>query len=133
MSDDETRPEGAKIVRQDTRSYGVQGMAGNVTEWVFDWYFSGYAGLGTLNPTGPDSQPLANPIKVARGGNFTAISAYARTGHRFSLDGTSTAQGFGFRCAADVGGEASRVGFPAAKQQSVVRRQFPVVDDEQAV
>jgi formylglycine-generating enzyme required for sulfatase activity len=97
----------------DRSTAGIQGLAGNVTEWVSDWYFPGYNGLGTLNPTGPDAQPLPEPIKVARGGSFVDIQAYARSGHRLSPNQTTQANWLGFRCAADVGTEGS-IGQPVA-------------------
>ena len=57
-------------------------MAGNVSEWVNDWYFPDYENLGTLNPTGPASQPLPEPLRTVRGGSFAELAAYSRAGHR---------------------------------------------------
>jgi formylglycine-generating enzyme required for sulfatase activity/serine/threonine protein phosphatase PrpC len=82
----------------DRSAYGVLGMAGNVTEWVSDWYFDGYTGFGTLNPTGPASQPLPQPFRVARGGSFKALAAYARGGQRFDVPPQTAADWIGFRC-----------------------------------
>lgn len=89
---------------QDISAYLVIGMAGNVSEWVADWYFRGYEGLGTLNPTGPANQPLSDPFRVVRGGSFRALASYARAGHRQDVPPQSSRDYIGFRCVADVGG-----------------------------
>ncbi|MGF1507660.1 MAG: formylglycine-generating enzyme family protein, partial [Anaerolineae bacterium] len=90
----------------DRSPYGVLDMAGNVTEWVSDWYFPGYAERGTLNPQGPETQPLINPIKVARGGSFLEFQSYSRAGHRFEFNITSQSERLGFRCVQDIVGAA---------------------------
>jgi formylglycine-generating enzyme required for sulfatase activity len=92
---------------QDISPWGVIGMAGNVSEWVSDWYFPGYNNLGTLNPTGPDSQPLSQPERGVRGGSFYDFAAYARSGHRLSADPRSAGDWIGFRCVMEVSGAAT--------------------------
>jgi formylglycine-generating enzyme required for sulfatase activity len=89
---------------QDISPWGVIGLAGNVSEWIADWYFPGYNNLGTLNPTGPSSQPLTDPGRVVRGGSFYDLAAYARSGHRLTADPRSAADWIGFRCAMEVSG-----------------------------
>jgi formylglycine-generating enzyme required for sulfatase activity/serine/threonine protein phosphatase PrpC len=97
-----TRPVGS--FANDKSPWGMLDMGGNVAEWTGDWYFKGYANLGTLNPTGPASQPLAQPLRVGRGGSFQSLAAYSRAGMRSDLNPT-TAQAFiGFRCAQPVAG-----------------------------
>jgi formylglycine-generating enzyme required for sulfatase activity/serine/threonine protein phosphatase PrpC len=90
----------------DESPYGVRGMAGNVSEWVFDWYFPGYEGRGSVDPQGPPNPPLPEPIKVARGGSFFDISPFARTGQRKTVTIDKSAAWLGFRCAANVPGAA---------------------------
>jgi protein phosphatase len=90
---------------RDLSPMGVLGMAGNASEWVQDWYFDSYTGLGTLNPVRLGTQPLLEPFRVARGGNFESLSPFARSGHRYDVPPDSGASWVGFRCAASVAGE----------------------------
>jgi hypothetical protein len=74
--------------------YGVLDMAGNVAEWVNDWYDPGYYAVSSeQNPQGPDS----GQERVARGGSwddtFSAIRAAYREAH--APDDVA----IGFRCA----------------------------------
>ena len=80
--------------------YGLFDMAGNVAEWVSDWYSPTYYRLpeaSGLNPTGP----AAGDQKVVRGGSWDAKPFFARTVHRQSLPPSDAGAWLGFRCAAD--------------------------------
>ncbi len=90
----------------DVSPYGIRGMAGNVSEWVFDYYLDSYETLGTLNPRGPEAQPLDQPIRVARGGSFLDIASYARAGHRLTPPEQTQREWLGFRCVVGVEGAA---------------------------
>ncbi|HNU68604.1 MAG TPA: SUMF1/EgtB/PvdO family nonheme iron enzyme [Myxococcota bacterium] len=79
--------------------YGCNDMAGNVAEWVHDWWAESYAGMTDVNPRGPD----AGNQHVVRGGSFREYRQRIRTsarGYHYTdfMDGN-----VGFRCAADVG------------------------------
>lgn len=82
--------------------YGVLDMAGNVAEWVSDWYgeqfYAQQASQGTVtNPTGP----VTGLQKVLRGGSWNTVPFFTRTVHRQSWDPADSQRWIGFRCAAD--------------------------------
>ncbi len=77
--------------------FGAYDMAGNVLEWVSDWYKTDfYAVSPSDNPTGPDS----GNQKVLRGGSFGAADgALYLTTRRFARNPGGADVDIGFRCA----------------------------------
>jgi formylglycine-generating enzyme required for sulfatase activity len=81
--------------------YGVYDMAGNVMEWVADWY-QPYPGSDYV------SKDYGEQYKVVRGGGWGGVGHYVishfyRTAYRFYLKPESRFDDLGFRCARDAG------------------------------
>lgn len=91
-----TLPVGSKP--KGASPYGAMDMAGNLWEWVNDYYgFLYYPVSPETNPPGPES----GDYKVARGGDFfTRTNDPAiRTTTRFQYPQESYSYAIGFRCA----------------------------------
>ena len=78
--------------------YGCNDMAGNMAEWVSDWWADSYPAQVGANPGGP----AGGDQKVVRGGSFREYRQRIRTaarGYHYVdfMDGN-----VGFRCAGDV-------------------------------
>jgi serine/threonine-protein kinase len=75
---------------------GAADLAGNVAEWVNDWYLAGYYFASPAsNPTGPRSSDL----RVVRGGSWNSDWEDIRTARRNSLFSNVASLEIGFRCA----------------------------------
>lgn len=79
--------------------FGALNMAGNVAEWVNDWYAENYyAQSPGVNPTGP----LSGVDRVVRGGSWPDQPFFARSVHRQHFAPERDFPFVGFRCAADL-------------------------------
>jgi len=80
-------PAGARV-------YGALDMAGNVYEWVADW-FGPYGPGNQTQPTGP----AAGTEKIIRGGSWGDDPAHLRSAIRSHIKPESVLDFVGFRCA----------------------------------
>ncbi|MGJ3240025.1 MAG: SUMF1/EgtB/PvdO family nonheme iron enzyme [Anaerolineae bacterium] len=100
-----------------TNALGLTHMAGNVAEWVQDYYSETYY-LTLSNQQQSSGEPVQNPTgpaggtqRVLRGGSFNALPFFARTVHRQSdfpapeVNNGTYPLWVGFRCASDTSAE----------------------------
>ena len=82
--------------------YGAYDLAGNLYEWVMDWYAEDYylnfAGSAASNPRGP----AEGTAKVQRGGSYVNSPYRLRSSFRTKGDPAEQDPNVGFRCAQDV-------------------------------
>ncbi len=93
-----TLPVGSKPL--GASPYGALDMAGNVWEWVSDWYDPNYYSYSPYeNPTGPGG-PVDDHLGVRRGGSFNRDQpSQLRAAIRYWQDvNTSNKTSLGFRC-----------------------------------
>ena len=77
--------------------YGLHNMAGNVKEWVDDWYDREYYNEQSeyVNPRGP----IGGEFKVVRGGSWRDMKGFIYSTFRNSGNPKSRMDDYGFRCA----------------------------------
>lgn len=85
---------------QGASPYGVLNLAGNVREWISDWFSPGYYHVSPYaNPRGPQVQ--AGLLKSLRGSSFDDTTPESSVYVRFAHDPNSPGRNRGFRCASN--------------------------------
>jgi formylglycine-generating enzyme required for sulfatase activity len=92
-SSDQTHAVGGKAAN----ALGLYDMAGNVWEWVNDWYYDGsyYSVSPSTNPPGP----VSGSARVLRGGSWRFDAYTVRSSYRAASGPDSPNFIYGFRAA----------------------------------
>lgn len=97
ISGNGTLPVGS--LSENSSPYGVLDLAGNVWEWVYDWYAKDYYDFApSRNPQGP----IQGSFRVVRGGDWSQSPLELQTSYRGWDEMTYWGPRLGFRCAAEI-------------------------------
>jgi len=83
------------VSQKQANSWGLYDMAGNILEWVNDWY---KVDLGSSSVTDPGG-PTSGTQRVIRGGSWLQTASYLRAASRLSVIPGGRTKYAGFRCA----------------------------------
>ena len=83
------------VSQKQANSWGLYDMAGNILEWVNDWYKVDLGSSSVSDPGGPTS----GSQRVIRGGSWLLTASYLRAASRLSVAPSGRTKYAGFRCA----------------------------------
>jgi len=87
--------ETTEVGSYSPNGYGLYDMAGNVWEWVVDYFSDSYSSASVTNPTGPTS----GGYRVIRGGTWDDDANSLRVTNRYGVTPERQNASIGFRCA----------------------------------
>ena len=91
-----TWPGGSR--EQDLSGYGIKDMAGNLSEWTWDWYDREYYMMSPeRDPRGPESSKSVFGERTVRGGQWQFGGTHSSI--RYRRDPKYRSVALGFRCA----------------------------------
>jgi formylglycine-generating enzyme required for sulfatase activity len=80
----------------------VYDLAGNVSEWVADYYVDGYDDGSSIAPVVDSPPPNGAGLRSYRGGSWAEPKLFGRTYFRLNALPDQRSFDRGFRCARDV-------------------------------
>ncbi|MCX6927983.1 MAG: SUMF1/EgtB/PvdO family nonheme iron enzyme [Verrucomicrobia bacterium] len=93
--------------------YALYDMAGNVTEWTWDWYGS-YTASPATDPHGPGG---VLSLRVLRGGGWYSYASFTRCAVRYYGSPSGASVDIGFRCVRERDAEPKRRSGGAAPRE----------------
>jgi formylglycine-generating enzyme required for sulfatase activity len=96
--------KGTSLVRSyPPNAWGLYDMAGNVWEWVADWFGENYYGtLSADKPREDTPGPQSGTLRVIRGGSWNSFARRLRLSNRHRHEAHDRFDTLGFRCVREV-------------------------------